>query len=260
MAQMPWKQAIITVLSEADEAVHYKTIAEEIESKKLRTSLGATPANSVYTTIGNSLKNDGEETPFVKVQKGLFAVKDALKSRSDLYEHDVETEVDEKRIVKCVGMFWHQTRVIWRKNPRLLGQQQTGSKVIDFNDQRGVYLLHDRSRVIYVGRSIDRPLGQRLYEHTKDRLNGRWDRFSWFGLCGVDNSGRILDPDFTANLPNLISLMEAVLIESLEPPQNRKRGDDFSDIEYLQVADSEKSDLKKKAILDLLTREISESD
>ena len=31
--------------------------------------------------------------------------------------------------------------------------------------------------------------------------------------------------------------MEALLIEGLEPPQNRKRGDDFSAIEYLQAED-----------------------
>ena len=33
--------------------------------------------------------------------------------------------------------------------------------------------------------------------------------------------------------------MEALLIEGLEPPQNRKRGDDFYDIEFLQVEDPE---------------------
>jgi hypothetical protein len=33
--------------------------------------------------------------------------------------------------------------------------------------------------------------------------------------------------------------MEALLIEGLEPPQNRKRGDDFSAVEFLQVEDPE---------------------
>jgi hypothetical protein len=31
--------------------------------------------------------------------------------------------------------------------------------------------------------------------------------------------------------------MEAVLIEGLEPRQNRKRGDDFQAVEFLQVED-----------------------
>jgi hypothetical protein len=35
----------------------------------------------------------------------------------------------------------------------------------------------------------------------------------------------------------LITTMEALLIEGLEPPQNRKRGDDFRAVEFLQVED-----------------------
>lgn len=31
--------------------------------------------------------------------------------------------------------------------------------------------------------------------------------------------------------------MEALLIEALEPPQNRKRGDEIRAVEYLQVQD-----------------------
>ncbi len=41
------------------------------------------------------------------------------------------------------------------------------------------------------------------------------------------------------SLDNLIVTMEALLIEGLEPPQNRKRGDDFRAIEFLQAVDPE---------------------
>jgi hypothetical protein len=37
----------------------------------------------------------------------------------------------------------------------------------------------------------------------------------------------------------MIATMEALLIEALEPPQNRKRGDDFSVMEYIQDVDPE---------------------
>jgi hypothetical protein len=43
--------------------------------------------------------------------------------------------------------------------------------------------------------------------------------------------------------------MEALLIEGLEPPQNRKRGDDFSAVEYLQA---ENPKLKKKKAVAIL--------
>ena len=36
--------------------------------------------------------------------------------------------------------------------------------------------------------------------------------------------------------------LEALLIEALEPPQNRKRGDDFSAIEYIQDMDPERKE------------------
>jgi len=260
MATTSWKDAISEVLRRAGEAMHYKTIAEEIDKQKLRSNLGATPSNTVYATISLSIKND-ELSPFIKTNPGVFMLReDELSLRDDDNLPENEIEADQKKIVKCAGMFWHSSKIVWKTKPRLLGQQQQGAKVIDFGDQVGIYLLHDRSRVIYVGRSVDRPLGVRLAEHTKDRLNGRWDRFSWFGLKGVLNNGKLTPPDFEANQSEIISLMEAILIEALEPAQNRKRGDDFSDIEYLQVPDSEKRDQKKKALLGMLQSEMDEID
>lgn len=261
MPQVSWKDAIVAVLFKAGEAMHYKSIAEEVVSQGIRRDVGATPANTIYATISLSIKNDGDESPFIKTNPGVFMLKETASSQTSGAEHMVPSDVpDRKQVVKCVGMFWNASKIIWRTKPRLLGQQQQGAKVIDFGEQIGIYLLHDRSRVIYVGRSVDRPLGQRLAEHTKDRLNGRWDRFSWFGLRGVENSGKLTEPDFTSSLGEIISLMEAILIEALEPPQNRKRGDDFSEIEYLQVADSEKQDQKKKALLEMLQTEMNDGD
>jgi hypothetical protein len=77
-----------------------------------------------------------------------------------------------------------------------------------------------------------------LAQHTKDRLNGRWNRFSWFGIHRVGENGAlqiISAPNFT--LDSLVVTMEALLIEALEPPQNRKKGDEFRAIEYLQIED-----------------------
>jgi hypothetical protein len=43
--------------------------------------------------------------------------------------------------------------------------------------------------------------------------------------------------------------MEAVLIEGLEPRQNRKRGDDFKAVEYLQVEDPALERSRMKAMI-----------
>jgi len=82
-------------------------------------------------------------------------------------------------------------------------------------------------------------LGKRLYEHTIDRLGSRWDRFSWFGLLDVTDDGTLEEIPIQVTLPSLIATLEALLIEALEPPQNRKRGDDFSVMEYIQDVDPE---------------------
>jgi hypothetical protein len=44
---------------------------------------------------------------------------------------------------------------------------------------------------------------------------------------------------------NIIPAIEAIMIEALEPRQNRKRGDDLSAVEYIQKEDPE---IQKKRI------------
>ncbi|HEX8339918.1 MAG TPA: hypothetical protein VF624_03320, partial [Tepidisphaeraceae bacterium] len=48
----------------------------------------------------------------------------------------------------------------------------------------------------------------------------------------------------------LIPALEAILIESLEPRQNRKRGDDLAAVEYIQRVDPEIEKKRIKATLD----------
>ena len=105
---------------------------------------------------------------------------------------------------------------------------------MDFSQQIGLYLLYDGREVIYVGRVRDSTLGGRLYEHTKDRLSARWDRFSWFGFLPVFNDGKLGKPQDLYSSVGVIAEIEAILIEALEPRQNRKRGDDLLEFEYLQ--------------------------
>jgi len=68
----------------------------------------------------------------------------------------------------------------------------------------------------------------------------------------VSDDGRLsAAPPDKFNVENLIATMEALLIEGLEPPQNRKRGDDFSAVEFLQVEDPE---IQKSQIYDLMDK------
>jgi len=143
-------------------------------------------------------------------------------------------------------MYWQRDLVVWRNNPKVYGKQQALVKPVDFGKQKGLYILYDHHTVVYVGRSIDRPLGKRLFEHTVDRLGSRWSRFSWFGLLDVTQEGDLRETTLNTSLASIIATLEALLIEALEPPQNRKRGDDF---EYIQGIDPE---LKEREIQNTL--------
>lgn len=160
-------------------------------------------------------------------------------------EESEETE-DQYDIVTSFGMFWRKEAVEWITKPKLLGMEKIGATPVDFCQQLGVYLLYDGREVIYVGRTTERPLGRRLYEHTIDRMSARWNRFSWFGLLPVSNEGKIGSLPETYIATKLIPALEAILIEALEPRQNRKRGDDLAAVEYIQTVDPE---IKKKEIL-----------
>jgi len=254
MPNLQWRDAAIKVLEASDEPMHYADIAEAIAEKELRTDFGATPAASVNTAIALSINNDGEKSPFIRVSRGHYSLQSSLTQQvndNETQEIEVqETIVEERGLINAFGMYWSRERVFWKSNPAILGQQQTSSIPVNFSTQNGVYLLHDGRDVIYVGRTTDQPLGIRLKQHTIDRLNGRWDRFSWFGVFKVNETGEISENHAeNFSLSNLIVTMEALLIEGLEPPQNRKRGDDFRAVEFLQVKDPE---LEKSQILNLM--------
>ena len=251
---LSWEEAIKRVLDRADGALHYTEIAERIVSSGLRKSVGATPAQTVASYLSTSLRE--KSSPYLRVGKGEYAVRAvAEKGSQDRGDsgRDVE-QVAETGALRAFGMFWQRELVLW-SGTKLLGRQSAGASEVNFAGQVGVYLLHDRERVIYVGRATD-TLFARLKAHTVDRLGGRWDRFSWFGLRSVSTKGELADSEVPWNHDVVVETMEALLIESLEPPLNRRRGDNFSGIEYIQAIDPQIEAAKENAILDKLRRRI----
>ena len=255
-----WKEAIRKVLAESETPLHYTEISEQILSRGYYETDGATPAATVSAQLTSSIKHDGERSPFMRVGKGIFTLKNLLTaaiisagpaiSKQEKLETLAEADVESSdSIIHSFGMYWQRDLVVWRKDPKMYGKQQASSKPVDFGKQKGIYILYDHHTVVYVGRSIDRPLGKRLFEHTVDRLGSRWNRFSWFGLLDVTQEGNLRETTLNTSLASLVATLEALLIEALEPPQNRKRGDDFSAIEYIQDIDPE---LKEKEIQNTL--------
>jgi len=256
-SELTWKKAIEKVLREADGAMTYKDIADRIITDGLRQNVGATPSATVSANLTTSITKDGEKSLFQKVGRGeyiLRSISSMEKPKKSIVKSAIREENNQEEsqyeIVSSFGMFWRRDYIDWQATPKLLGMQQIGSEPVDFHKQSGIYLLYDGREVIYVGRSTDRPLGRRLYEHTLDRLSTRWDRFSWFGLLPVSDNAQLgkLPENYTAS--KIIPALEAILIEALEPRQNRKRGDDLSAVEYLQKEDPEMDRKRKKALLE----------
>ena len=184
-----------------------------------------------------------DKSAFKKISPGVYALKDALPSRDDedTLADDAEEATEaavEKNPIKAFGMFWRRDKVQWTtQKPTLFGEQLSGSDQVNFSDQAGVYLLHDQTRVVYVGQAgVDGSLGARLYAHTRNRLSGRWDRFSWFGVRKVNNKdGSLADiPESRIEYGSFIGAFEAVLIEGLEPPLNRRAGEGFGFTESIE--------------------------
>jgi len=254
-----WFDAIVTVLQRSGGAMHYADISDEILGTGLKTTVGATPAATVAAIISTDITKKGSDSAFVRVKRGEYVLRS---SEAGMSGHggaigDGETahaesaeELDETSGIRALGMFWRRDMVNWTTSPQLFGQQQKNATLVDFGEQRGVYLLHDGRETVYVGRVTDQDLGKRLAQHTSDRLNGRWDRFSWFGIYAVTQDGKVVPrQDLSLSPDQIILELEAVLIESLEPPLNRRRGDGLRAVEYIQGIDPL---LQKKNLISIL--------
>ena len=258
-AEMPWREAIITALQDGDTSMHYAAIAQAIIDKNYRVNVGATPANTVAAYLSASINHEKSKSPFVKVDRGMYALRNAksVPAKQRVEESDeAEEAAREMGLINAFGMFWDRNRVQWKSSmPRLLGVQQSGSEPVNFTEQAGVYVLYDGSRPIYVGKAIERRMGLRLFDHTRDRLTGRWDRFSWFGVRGVRDDGNLTPlPKAGIAVMSLIATMEALLIEGLEPPQNRRQGEGFNAVEFIQETDPNIANEQRAALLAQLSK------
>lgn len=249
MKNLTWPKAIEAVLEASGEPLHVQEITDRILEQGLKRHGGATPARAVSAVITTDVKRGEPNSLFERVRPGVYRLRGARPA-------PVPPDSDEPLpLVTSFGLYWDRTAVDWQYRPHIYGEYQTtGSPQsdltrVDFGAQHGIYLLHDIREVIYVGRTTTGDLGKRLSDHTRGRLQGRWTRFSWFGFRPVQDDGTLgdrlteLPPDF--GIEKLIGAFEAILIEALEPRQNKKTGDNFSGIEYRQVVDPE---VRKKRI------------
>jgi hypothetical protein len=141
--RMTWDEACQTILREASGALHYTEIADRIVAQGLREEVGATPAQTVAATISLSLREPN--SPYVRVRRGEYTLQSELRESIAIPE-TAKAEEPETGALKSFGMYWQRSLVLWTRGTQLLGKQSSAASVVNFAEQKGVYLLHDRER------------------------------------------------------------------------------------------------------------------
>jgi hypothetical protein len=141
--------------------------------------------------------------------------------------------------IRNFGYLWDRDRVFWgrRKVSGTLLGIHTDFGVIDFSEQKGIYLLHTQDlKIIYVGQvgSGNQNLLDRLRHHKKSKaLWNRWRYFSWFGRRGVNQApqdtpyNRLTNysggsPTVSGKSEEFLDEIEAVIIQVVEPTLNKQ--------------------------------------
>lgn len=154
------------------------------------------------------------------------------------------------------GLFWSE-RAVFCGRPRnagqLLGREREPlgrrgaptkaerDNAKDYREYVGIYCLYGDGDLLYVGEAglgTERKLFDRLKEHRKGPLAGRWDRFSWFGRPNCDGNTPVL---------GALGQLEAVSIAIINPGFNKQAGTFSGATQVFQVPheDSE-GDLETK--------------
>ena len=70
---------------------------------------------------------------------------------------------------------------------------------------------------------------------------------------------KLTDEPLTPSVASIVTAFEAILIETLEPPQNRRRGDDFTAVEYIQDIDPELREQELQSTLRSLEQKLRQA-
>jgi len=136
-------------------------------------------------------------------------------------------------LIRAFGQYWNPDIIEWGKQGpnnkgKLLGDIKfnDGKTIpIDFWEAKGIYVLFDRFKCIYVGKALESSIGFRLRSHLSDRLAGRWDMFSFFCVSTVNKTSKdTRDPGQRQITKGVtINSFEALAILIADPSLNRKR-------------------------------------
>lgn len=235
---LSWQEAIQHVLRASSEPLGYRQIAHIIADQQLRETLGATPE----ATVAANLSMMVQAGTVVRPERGIYQLN--TQPNSPVSAEAIAASETEARLtsVAAYGLYWDRDKVNWEpgrgrgNRVRLLGSPDDSDMEIDFADQWGIYILYNRLSVMYIGRTTDSLLGRLRDHNNRNRRSARWDQFSWFGFRKVNEDGTLSDESENFTTDMLITVLEAVMIESMLPPLNDRGGELMGTI-YRQVED-----------------------
>ena len=146
-------------------------------------------------------------------------------------------------LIKTYGEFWDSELVNWNNKWYLLGRRSRKGKDINVYEERGVYVLYKDYLPVYVGKADVSSIGYRLQLHRNSWRKGpRWDRFSWFGIMGLNDKDKLRRRRKTrlrVTTDELIATLEALLIVTIDPRLNSRR-ENFKNAVRLFQSDTHK--------------------
>lgn len=133
-------------------------------------------------------------------------------------------------LIRGYGEFWSPEVVHWGERGRSRGElpgvarpPSGGPHDVDVWEAMAIYVLWKNYQPVYVGKATgQRGLGPRLRDHLTDRLNGRWDLFSWYSLSKPLRSGGVSQPGARQVSPSDVLATFEAFAQRLELPLNRR--------------------------------------
>lgn len=245
---LPSKEVVFRILENTREPMKHRDIVKWLEEngQELRDGQISSALYDLSTYYVDVVE---------KVRRGTYSIHkewngeplDKQSRKGGAIAQSVSKEPQRRVVIPCFGLHWERGLVSWRAGS-LLGRKhgEKDADAVNFANQTGVYLLYQWPQVTYVGRTVG-GLYQRLCEHESDADKSPWDRFSWFGLIPVDDDGRLEKRPGEMSIEDQVTMMEALLIRILTPPDNLKRCDRMG-VQYVQVPDPMVEEHQQRAL------------
>jgi hypothetical protein len=230
-------KSIAEIISDSSGPMDYGEIASKLAENGKIAAFGAMPYKSVSAIIEDAILKDGDDCPFVKTYPGVYILgKNArpahLRAAKALPSDFPDPSLG---IITCYGQFWHRDRVNWMPSAQIMGCQIPASPKVNFAEQAGIYALHlNNETVTYIGQTGERTLGECLFDHTRGRINGHFEKFSFYGFRPVLDDGTFGSLPEKADIQEVMASMLSALVEVANPKANRRYFDKFSQLEFAQ--------------------------